>query len=97
MRTRQCFLHIPLRQHAGVHHQKAVFIMRERTMPQPVDQSGGVRCMENVIERIAAARMRGPNAITSRSAPRESGPRLIKSPVNQSGVLSDGAAFASKR
>ena len=47
----------PLRQHTCMHHQPAVVVHRHGAVPQPVEQRLAVRCLQNVLYRIVAARL----------------------------------------
>jgi len=51
-RARECLRGTPLRQHAGMDKERAVFLVRERPRAQPVDQlranSGALRMSSSV-------------------------------------------------
>ena len=46
----------PLRQHAGVHHQHAALVQRQRAVAQPIEQRVAVGRGEDVAQRIRAVR-----------------------------------------
>ena len=46
----------PLRQHAGVHHQHAALVQRQRAVAQPIEQRVAVGRRQDVAQRIRAVR-----------------------------------------
>jgi len=52
----QGLLQVPLRQHAGVHDQVALFVDGEGAMAQPVDELVAISGVEDVVQGIVAVR-----------------------------------------